>query len=229
MTRAFALISTLVAAPALAAPPSNPPLPPPRPRLEAALPPAPKADEAPPARAGSCAPLESGRVVGVALPPIPGANGCGVPSPVRVSGVRLADGAVLKITPEAVLNCDMAGELATFLDEEAARMAQAGDGKIVEVLQAGAYECRATNRIPGAKISEHAGGNAIDLRAFKFADGRTIVVGSDKTQAWNGLKGAACARFKTVLGPGSDAEHKDHLHLDMRLRKSTTICQWVLD
>ncbi len=163
------------------------------------------------------------------LPPIPGTGGCGVASPVRINGVKLSSGAKLKLTPDAVLNCDMAAEVADFLDGEVARIEASGAGKIVEVQNAGSYECRGTNRVVGAKLSEHALGNAIDLRAFKFADGHSITIGADRTPTWVGVKGAACARFKTVLGPGSDVEHKDHLHLDMRMRKSTTICQWVLD
>jgi hypothetical protein len=123
----------------------------------------------------------------------------------------------------------MATEVASFLDEEVARIEASGAGRIVEVQNAGSYECRSTNRVAGAKLSEHALGNAIDLRAFKFADGHSLTIGADRTPTWVGVKGAACARFKTVLGPGSDVEHKDHLHLDMRMRKSTTICQWVLD
>ena len=92
--------------------------------------------------------------------------------------------------------------------------------------QAGAYECRGRNRVPGAKLTEHATGNAIDLAAFVFAGGRTLVIGRDQDDALEGVKGGACARFRTVLGPGADSSHKDHLHLDMRIRKSMTICQW---
>ncbi|MFD0463084.1 extensin family protein [Microvirga aerilata] len=37
---------------------------------------------------------------------------------------------------------------------------------------------------------------------------------------------AACPIFTTVLGPGSDAAHGDHLHLDLRQRKGDyRICQ----
>src|SRR5205085_11095183 len=38
---------------------------------------------------------------------------------------------------------------------------------------------------------------------------------------------AACARFPTVLGPGSDWYHEDHIHLDlMERRNNYRICQW---
>jgi hypothetical protein len=249
MKRAFIhLLAACACAPALAAPPANPPLPPPRPALErpaAEAPPQPpprpaqldaqpqpqaqQQQQQPDATPGVCAAIQDGRLIGVSLPPIVGEGGCGVASPVRISGVKLSSGAKLKITPDAVLNCDMAAEVADFLNGEVARIEASGAGKIVEVQNAGSYECRGTNRVVGAKLSEHAVGNAIDLRAFKFADGRSITIGADRTPTWVGVKGAACARFKTVLGPGSDVEHNDHLHLDMRMRRSTTICQWVLD
>jgi hypothetical protein len=38
---------------------------------------------------------------------------------------------------------------------------------------------------------------------------------------------AACGRFMTVLGPGADPYHGDHVHLDMAERKHNyKICQW---
>ena len=42
---------------------------------------------------------------------------------------------------------------------------------------------------------------------------------------------SVCARFSTVLGPGSDWYHEDHIHLDlMERRNNYRICQWdVLD
>ena len=38
---------------------------------------------------------------------------------------------------------------------------------------------------------------------------------------------SACTRFPTVLGPGSDWYHEDHIHLDlMERRNNYRICQW---
>jgi len=38
---------------------------------------------------------------------------------------------------------------------------------------------------------------------------------------------SVCARFTTVLGPGSDWYHEDHIHLDLSERRSGyRICQW---
>jgi Extensin-like protein C-terminus len=38
---------------------------------------------------------------------------------------------------------------------------------------------------------------------------------------------SVCARFTTVLGPGSDWYHEDHIHLDLAERRGGyRICQW---
>jgi hypothetical protein len=38
---------------------------------------------------------------------------------------------------------------------------------------------------------------------------------------------SVCARFMTVLGPGSDGYHEDHIHLDLMERHNNyKICQW---
>jgi len=38
---------------------------------------------------------------------------------------------------------------------------------------------------------------------------------------------SACTRFSTVLGPGSDWYHEDHIHLDLTERRGNyRICQW---
>jgi hypothetical protein len=88
------------------------------------------------------------------------------------------------------------------------------------------------NGQPGARISEHAFGNALDIAAFTLADGRQVVVRT----AWKGLpeeqgflhdiQGAACAQFTTVLAPGSNQFHYDHIHVDlMRRSGGSAICQ----
>jgi hypothetical protein len=82
------------------------------------------------------------------------------------------------------------------------------------------------NGNPRARISEHAFGNALDIASFTLADGRTITVKG----GWNGLpeeqgflrdvQGAACDRFSTVLAPGSNVYHYDHIHVDLMRRYS---------
>ena len=91
------------------------------------------------------------------------------------------------------------------------------------------FECRGRNRVVGAQLSEHGRANALDVRAFKLANGRSISL-TDRTVARElreSVLHSACTRFSTVLGPGSDWYHEDHIHLDlMERRNNYRICQW---
>jgi len=87
------------------------------------------------------------------------------------------------------------------------------------------------NGQPGAHVSEHAFGNALDIAAFTLANGRTVTV----RDGWRGMpeeqgflrdvEAAACEQFMTVLAPGSNSFHYDHIHVDLMRRSSgTRIC-----
>ena len=42
-----------------------------------------------------------------------------------------------------------------------------------------------------------------------------------------GLRKSTCARFATVLGPGSDGYHENHVHVDLAERAGgRRLCQW---
>ena len=83
-------------------------------------------------------------------------------------------------------------------------------------------------RTIGARISEHAFGNALDIASFTLADGRKVTV----KDGWRGLpeeqgflrdvQSAACDQFTTVLAPGSNRFHYDHIHVDLMRRSSGT-------
>jgi hypothetical protein len=103
---------------------------------------------------------------------------------------------------------------------------------VVEIKQISAYSCRGMNGNPGAHISEHAFGNALDIAAFTLADGRRISV----KDGWHGMpeeqgflrdvQAAACQQFNTVLAPGSNAYHHDHIHVDLMRRASNrAVCE----
>jgi hypothetical protein len=91
------------------------------------------------------------------------------------------------------------------------------------------FECRGRNRVAGAQLSEHGRANALDVRGLKLADGRSISL-IDRTvprDLRETVLHSACARFSTVLGPGSDWYHEDHIHLDLMERRGNyRICQW---
>jgi hypothetical protein len=95
------------------------------------------------------------------------------------------------------------------------------------------FDCRRRNGIKDAKISEHGRANALDVRAFKLANGAAIELtdASVAKPVRDKLRQSACARFSTVLGNGADAYHDSHVHLDLIERSNNyRICQWdVLD
>jgi hypothetical protein len=91
------------------------------------------------------------------------------------------------------------------------------------------YSCRGRNNIRAAQLSEHGKADAIDIRDFALADGREfgltdIHVDKDWREA---IRESVCARFATVLGPGSDGYHEEHIHLDLAERRNNyKLCQW---
>jgi hypothetical protein len=163
------------------------------------------------------------------MPRLIGPGVCGGGDMVRLDAVLLAGNARVAIKPAPYLRCGMAESLASWVRDEAApRVSTAGMAlRVVNTYDD--YECRGRNRVVGAIISEHGKGNAVDVRAFTFADGQVMEL-TDMTAPKDlreSLRESACHRFTTVLGPGSDSYHNSHIHLDDAERHNGyRICQW---
>ena len=135
--------------------------------------------------------------------------------------------------PTATLACPIVSALDRWLSDSVQPAAMRWFGmRVVEIRQISAYSCRGMNGNPHAHISEHAFGNALDISAFTLADGRRITVkggwrGMPEEQGFlRDVQGAACQQFNTVLAPGSNRHHEDHIHVDLMRRSSRrTICQ----
>jgi len=137
------------------------------------------------------------------------------------------------LKPTATLACPIVSALDRWLADSVQPAAQRWFGSpVAEIKQISAYSCRGMNGNSRAHISEHAFGNALDIAAFTLADGRRISV----KDGWKGLpeeqgflrdvQGAACQQFNTVLAPGSNVYHYDHIHVDLMRRASgRIICQ----
>jgi len=137
------------------------------------------------------------------------------------------------VKPAATLACPIVSELDRWFADTVQPSAMRWFGqRVVEIKQISAYSCRGMNGNPHAHISEHAFGNALDIAAFTLADGRRISV----KDGWRGLpeeqgflrdvQSGACAHFSTVLAPGSNVYHYDHIHVDLMRRASRRlICQ----
>jgi hypothetical protein len=92
------------------------------------------------------------------------------------------------------------------------------------ITQASTYVCRPRNNVAGAKLSEHARANAVDIASIGFANHAPVAIGDASADAAERrfeqeIREASCRYFTTVLGPGSDAAHATHLHLDMAERR----------
>jgi hypothetical protein len=162
---------------------------------------------------------------------IHGPGGCGGEDLVRLEAVVLPDGRQVAVKPAAILRCKMASAIAAWVRADIAPLAKSLGGVIAGLDNFDSFECRGRNRIAGAMLSEHGRANALDVRSFKFADGRTISptdrdVPRDLRES---VLHSVCARFSTVLGPGSDGYHEDHIHLDLMERHNDyRICQWSI-
>jgi hypothetical protein len=163
------------------------------------------------------------------MPRLIGPGACGGGDMVQLNFVLMPDDARIAVKPAPVLRCEMAEQLTLWVRNEAApRVAQTGT-PLRSVDTYDDYDCRGRNRVIGAKMSEHGKGNAVDVRSFTLTDGHVmeltdIMAPKDLRDA---LRVSACARFTTVLGPGSDGYHEAHIHLDLAERsRGFRICQW---
>ncbi|HVT55106.1 MAG TPA: extensin family protein [Xanthobacteraceae bacterium] len=162
---------------------------------------------------------------------IEGRGVCGMVHPFKVAAL---DGGMVEVSPKATLACPIIGEVDRWIANSVQPAAMTWFGEqVAEIKQISAYSCRGMNGQPGAHISEHAFGNALDVAAFKLQSGREIVI----KNAWNNgsyeergflrdVAMDACQNFTTVLAPGSNRYHYDHIHIDLSRRASgNTYCK----
>jgi hypothetical protein len=134
--------------------------------------------------------------------------------------------AAVAIKPTATLACPIVSALDQWLAGTVQPAAMHWFGQpVVEIRQISSYSCRGMNGNPRARISEHAFGNALDIAAFTLADGRRITV----KNGWHGkpeeqgflrdVQAGACKRFTTVLAPGYNVYHYNHIHVDLMRRR----------
>jgi len=151
------------------------------------------------------------------LASIKGPGSCGAEDIVRLDAVVLKDGRRIALTPAATLRCPMAEAVARWIREEVAPAAATLGSPVRTIVTGASYECRGRDRDPSAKVSEHGHANALDLRGLRLANGMAIDF-TDKAapkEFRERMRQSACAAFSTVLGPGSDSYHANHIHLDL--------------
>ena len=220
----------------------SPPLPPPRPAEMLSHPvpndigpaeqakPAPTIDQACLDRLGA-----AGIEFEVVTVPLAANPGCAIETPVRLKAVKLASRwrTSISLPDEPTLSCQFSERFGHWLRDLVAPLIAGELAVELKSVRTGpGYECRNRNRAETGKISAHASGLAVDVASFELANGRTLPIkpnGDEHLRATvDAIRVAACGWFTTVLGPGSDSAHADHMHIDILLHGSSDryrICQ----
>ena len=161
----------------------------------------------------------------------PGQRDCGIARPVIVTEILPG----IALDSPAPMRCEAALQMARWMRDvvvpAASHLPRAPRPKRLEL--GTTYQCRGV--VGGAsaeRLSEHALGNAIDIAAFGLDDGTRLAVSppedrGDMAVAFQkAVQASACLYFATVLGPGSNEAHDDHLHLDVKARRGGfRLCQ----
>lgn len=157
---------------------------------------------------------------------------CGMTKPFKVTALQ---GGAVAFNATATLDCPMVAELDQWLADVVQPAAQARFGQsVAQINSMGSYACRGMNNQRGAPLSEHSFGNALDIGGFVLADGRQITLvrdwwrGDEQTRAFlMDVHSGSCRHFSTVLSPGSNAFHYNHIHVDLAVhgRSGRSVCK----
>ncbi len=164
---------------------------------------------------------------------IDGPGTCGMQQPLKVTALQ--NGSVNLKSP-ALLACPVVATTDQWFAEVVQPAAMNILGAQVIEIRAGSYSCRAMNNGSyTTRTSEHAFGNAVDVFSFRLNDNRVVTVkdgwrGSPEEQNFlREIFVGACTYFGTVLGPGADPMHYDHIHIDLaRHAKGRHICKPII-
>ncbi len=164
------------------------------------------------------------------LPNINKPGGCIAADVVALEAVILPDDRKVALEPAPTFRCEMAAAVTDWIRDELAPATAAQLGSPLRALENyDSFSCRGRNRVAGAMLSEHGKANALDIRSFKLVNG-TSAQPTDPNipkEFRDGMRKAACGRFHTVLGPGADGYHEEHIHVDLAERKNDyRLCQW---
>ena len=163
---------------------------------------------------------------GRSVDPVPGRiPGCGISDPVQITEI-----AGVGLSQASVMDCTTAKALNDWVKNGVKPAVGRLGGGLVGLRVAAHYSCRTRNNQPGAKISEHGKGRAIDISGFVLKNGVTISVLNGWRDPVQGkvlraAHAAACGPFGTVLGPDGDRYHQDHFHMDTARYRGGSYCR----
>jgi hypothetical protein len=155
--------------------------------------------------------------------PIANNDSCVVVMPIRIEHVtgRYGLGNTIHLPDQPLIDCRLAEPLARWLGEVVAPVFAANFSSQLKAVRTGpGYDCRNRNHEATGKLSAHASGVALDISGFELTDGKTVSVGSGNDpvadKVLRTIRTAGCGWFTTILGPGSDVAHANHLHFDIQ-------------
>lgn len=155
---------------------------------------------------------------------------CGIVNVIEVQQILPG----VAVRPDAKMRCETALAMAQWTQDMVQTAASVLDrGPVTAIEHGSTYACRRRNNLPEGKLSEHAFGNAVDVMGFRFGEtGETLRIepraedGTIEEAFQRTARASACLYFTTVLGPGADAYHDDHIHVDVKERDGEyRLCQ----
>nr|WP_269837469.1 extensin family protein [Enterobacter cloacae] len=136
--------------------------------------------------------------------------------------VRVRDFGPVSLNGSFLATCPLALSSALFVSQQARPLTKRFTGsELTRIEHLGSFACRNIYHRPDARRSEHATAEALDIAAFRLANGEHVTVlkgwKSAKTQPWlKALLAASCGYYGNGLGPEYNAAHASHFHLGMR-------------
>ena len=218
------------------APPEPPPTPPVQPAKPsppvAALPVTPPVP--PPAAGQASACLAALAAAGTSFTPVAQpstSSSCTIDNPVRLNSISTKP-AVVKLPDQPTVNCAFALKLSQFVGQRLQPLAVQSGSAAVAFGTGPGFDCRGRNGDSSKRMSEHAIGDAVDIVYLKLANKSQILVKdalnvqSPNFAFLRDLRALACQDFTTVLGPGANAAHAEHFHIDLEARRGDyRICE----
>jgi len=140
-------------------------------------------------------------VVAVPEAPIREAVECGTAAPMKL--ISVGRNPPVAFSPPPILNCDMIAGLGRWLRRDVQPLARRHlGGPVIRVKTMSSYSCRNVYGRPGRRLSEHGHANALDIRGFVTAPGKSALVVADWGPTAREIKArAAIAKAKSGWAP----------------------------
>lgn len=135
--------------------------------------------------------------------------------------VRVRDFGPVGLNSSFLASCPLALSSALFISQQARPLTKRYTGsELARIDHLGSFACRNIYHRPDARRSEHATAEALDIAAFRLANGERVTVlngwKATTTQPWlKAMLAASCGYYGNGLGPEYNAAHANHFHLGM--------------